>query len=93
MLLDAAGQANDRVSATVSRSHGTVNWFSDIRGYGFINADDGQSLFVHYKGISGSEFRRLESGDRVAFTPVTTEKGVQAVDVEMVAAIEPSIYD
>ncbi len=61
---------------------GTVKWFDSKKGYGFITADNGQDVFVHYTGISGEGFRTLEEGERVSFNVTESEKGLKAVDVE-----------
>ncbi|WP_456342063.1 cold-shock protein [Thermovibrio sp.] len=61
---------------------GTVKWFDSKKGYGFITADNGQDVFVHYTGISGEGFKTLEEGERVSFNVTESEKGLKAVDVE-----------
>jgi len=61
---------------------GTVKWFDSKKGYGFITADNGQDIFVHYTGISGEGFRSLEEGEKVSFTITESEKGLKAVNVE-----------
>jgi CspA family cold shock protein len=61
---------------------GTVKWFDSKKGYGFITADNGQDVFVHYTGISGNGFRTLEEGERVSFNVTESDKGLKAVDVE-----------
>jgi len=61
---------------------GTVKWFDSKKGYGFITADNGQDVFVHYTGINGNGFRTLEEGERVSFNVTESEKGLKAVDVE-----------
>lgn len=61
---------------------GTVKWFDAKKGYGFITADNGQDVFVHYTGISGNGFRTLEEGERVSFGVQESEKGLKAVEVE-----------
>ena len=48
-------------------AEGTVKWFSEKRGYGFISQDEGDDLFFHYSSIDMSGFRKLEEGDRVSF--------------------------
>ena len=61
---------------------GTVKWFSDEKGYGFISPDDGgQDIFVHYSDIEGSGFRSLEEGERVTYEVGQRRKGPQAVNV------------
>lgn len=64
------------------RAEGTVKWFNNEKGYGFITPDEGEKeLFVHYTGISGGGFKSLEGVDRVSFLVVDGPKGVQATDV------------
>ena len=63
-------------------AQGTVKWFSDEKGYGFISPSDGsEDLFVHYTGIEGSGFKTLEEGDPVTFKTSQEKKGFQAVNV------------
>ena len=61
---------------------GTVKWFDSKKGYGFITADNGQDVFVHYTGTSGTGFRTLEEGERVSFNITESDKGLKAVEVE-----------
>jgi CspA family cold shock protein len=62
--------------------NGTVKWFNNRKGYGFIARDAGGEVFVHYTSIVGQEgFLRLEEGDRVEFRVEQAEKGPAAVDV------------
>jgi CspA family cold shock protein len=64
---------------------GTVKWFNDEKGYGFIRPDDGgKDVFVHYLDIEGSGFRSLEEGERVTFEVTQGGKGLQAVKVSKV---------
>jgi CspA family cold shock protein len=61
---------------------GTVKWFNDSKGYGFITPDEGgEDLFVHHSGISGSGFKTLAEGAKVEYTPEQGQKGMQATNV------------
>ncbi len=64
-------------------AEGTVKWFSDHKGYGFIEQEDGQDVFVHHTGINASGFKTLNEGQRVRFEIETGEKGPKAKDVEI----------
>ena len=64
-------------------AEGTVKWFSDHKGYGFIEQDDGQDLFVHHTGINASGFKSLNEGQRVRFEIETNEKSSKAKNVEI----------
>jgi len=63
------------------RETGTVKWFNDSKGYGFIKRDEGDDVFVHFNAISGEGYRTLKEGQRVEFTVTQGEKGLQAADV------------
>jgi CspA family cold shock protein len=63
------------------RVTGTVKWFSRQKGYGFIEVEGGDDVFVHFSAIQGEGFRNLDEGDRVEFTIETSDKGPQAADV------------
>ncbi len=63
---------------------GTVKWFNGSKGYGFIEREDGEDLFVHYNSIIGDGFRNLDEGQRVEFTVVQGQKGPQAQDVMVI---------
>ena len=63
---------------------GTVKWFNDQKGYGFISQDEGGDIFVHYSAVSGSGFRTLSEGDRVEFTVEQGQKGPAAGNVNRI---------
>lgn len=62
-------------------SEGTVKWFNPRKGYGFITAEGGKDIFVHYADISGEGYRTLVEGDVVTFDIVEGEKGLRAENV------------
>ena len=66
------------------RETGTVKWFNNGKGYGFIVRDEGEDVFVHYSSIQGTGFRSLEEGQRVEFTVGEGTKGLQAQDVTVI---------
>ena len=61
--------------------HGTVKWFNNAKGFGFIGRDDGPDVFVHHSDIAGDKFKTLREGDRVEFDIVEGPKGQQAANV------------
>jgi CspA family cold shock protein len=63
---------------------GTVKWFNDAKGYGFIARDDGEDVFVHYSSIEGEGYRTLVEGAEVEFEIEDTPKGPRAVGVVVV---------
>jgi len=66
-------------------SNGTVKWFNDEKGFGFITPDDGgDDLFVHFKAIQGSGFKSLKEGQKVTYEAVKGQKGMQAENVQLV---------
>jgi CspA family cold shock protein len=63
-------------------TQGTVKWFSDSKGFGFIQREDGPDVFVHHSAIEGSGFRSLKEGDVVEFEVTQGPKGPQASNVK-----------
>lgn len=63
------------------RETGTVKWFNNTKGYGFIEREQGEDVFVHFSAIRGEGYRSLEEGQRVEFVVTQGEKGLQAEDV------------
>jgi CspA family cold shock protein len=69
------------------RESGTVKWFNEQKGFGFITRDGGGDVFVHYSAIQGQRgFRTLNEGDRVEFTVEQGQKGPAAAEVQRVEA-------
>jgi CspA family cold shock protein len=62
-------------------ANGTVKWFSDQKGFGFIEQEDGPDVFVHHSGINASGFKSLREGDQVTFDIEDGKKGPAAVNV------------
>ncbi len=63
---------------------GTVKWFNNSKGYGFISRDGGDDVFVHYQSIVSDGYKSLNENDKVEFTVVDGEKGPQASDVRVI---------
>jgi CspA family cold shock protein len=61
---------------------GTVKWFNDGKGFGFIQREDGPDVFVHFSAIAGNGFRSLQEGQRVEFEVTQGPKGPQAANVK-----------
>ena len=81
------GPQQDRVSEdpsgvrNVSRIKGTVKWFNNAKGFGFIGREDGPDVFVHYSAIQSEGYKSLQEGDNVEFEIVQGQKGPQAESV------------
>lgn len=63
-------------------SQGTVKWFNETKGYGFITCEDGSDVFVHYTSIQDNGFRTLSEGQPVSFDIEQGDKGPKAINVE-----------
>ncbi len=84
-LVPSGGSARRKGPKREHMAQGTVKWFNEEKGYGFIEPDEGgEDLFVHYTAITGSGFRGLEEGERVSYEPAQGQKGPQAVNVSKV---------
>ncbi len=66
------------------RIQGTVKWFNNSKGYGFISQENGDDVFVHFKSIVGEGYRTLNENDKVEFVITEGEKGPQASEVEVI---------
>jgi cold shock protein len=78
-----AGKVTGREDRTLAE--GTVKWFSNEKGYGFIQQDGGEDVFVHFSEIQGDGYRTLNEGQRVEFDVVQGSKGLQASGVRSIA--------
>jgi CspA family cold shock protein len=65
----------------MSKVTGTVKWFNDSKGFGFIEQEDGPDVFVHFSAIQGDGFKSLAEGQKVEFTVTDGQKGPQAEEV------------
>lgn len=65
-----------------TRQTGTVKWFNDAKGFGFITQENGPDLFVHFRSIEGNGFKSLKEGQQVTFETIEGQKGLQADKVQ-----------
>ncbi len=63
------------------KEQGTVKWFNNEKGYGFVSRDSGEDVFVHHTAIQGSGFKSLNEGDKIEFEVAKGPKGLQAQNV------------
>ncbi|MBD9680543.1 cold-shock protein [Pseudomonas sp. LABIM340] len=66
-----------------NRQNGTVKWFNETKGYGFITPESGPDVFVHFRAIEGTGFKTLAEGQKVTFEVVQGQKGMQAERVQV----------
>lgn len=71
-------------------SKGTIKWFNNEKGYGFINGKVNEDIFVHYTSIKIDGYRTLSEGEEVEYKLIKTDKGLQAIDVKPVKELEPT---
>ena len=67
-----------------NRENGTVKWFNDAKGFGFISRENGEDVFVHFRSIQSQGFKSLQEGQKVSFTVTKGQKGLQADAVQPV---------
>jgi len=65
------------------RETGTVKWFDAKKGFGFINREDGEDVFIHYSSIQGTGYRVLQDGQKVEFEVVQGRKGLEAANLKV----------
>ncbi|NOX67322.1 MAG: cold-shock protein [Chlorobi bacterium] len=65
------------------RKQGTVKWFNSSKGYGFIQQENGEDVFVHFQSIISDGYKTLDENDKVEFSVTEGPKGLQAADVEV----------
>lgn len=75
----------------MDRITGTVKWFSDQKGYGFLAQDDGPDVFVHHTAIEGSGYKTLQEGEKVEFSVIQESQGPKAQNVVRLDPPSPDI--
>jgi len=76
-----SGKSARNEGAHVERLKGTVKWFNNAKGYGFLGREDGPDVFIHYSSITSEGYKSLQEGDKVEFEIVQGQKGPQAANV------------
>jgi CspA family cold shock protein len=79
------GAIRKKEGAHVERLKGTVKWFNNAKGYGFLGRDDGPDVFIHYSSITTEGYKSLQEGDQVEFEIAQGQKGPQAANVTKVS--------
>jgi len=79
-----SSQQKFKIETGTSMETGTVKWFNDAKGYGFISRQNGEDVFVHFSAIQGGGFRSLQEGQTVQFDVTKGPKGFQAEKVQSV---------
>ncbi len=85
LVLDPPAQGPAEKGGYVERLKGTVKWFNNAKGYGFIGRADGPDVFVHYSAITSEGYKSLQEGDQVEFEIAEGQKGPQAANVTKAA--------
>ncbi len=81
----SSGQTNTQDQGeSTNMVNGTVKWFNDSKGFGFIEQENGEDVFCHFSAIAGDGFKSLAEGDSVTFEITTGPKGLQAANVRMI---------
>jgi CspA family cold shock protein len=83
-MVDTAASCSDEHQGETKMVEGTVKWFNDAKGFGFIQQDNGDDVFVHFSQIQGNGFKSLADGDRVSFDVSAGPKGQQAANVSRI---------
>ena len=79
---DLVRTANSAAEGNSEMEQGTVKWFNDAKGFGFISRQNGEDVFAHYSAIVSSGFKSLQEGQAVQFNVVKGPKGWQAADIQ-----------
>jgi CspA family cold shock protein len=82
-LIEAAAASRKPIKVTSPFATGTVKWFSEIKGYGFITGDDDKELFVHITGLLAGPSSNLRPGQRVRYLVGQTARGERAIEVDL----------
>jgi cold shock protein len=84
LIRSVSSQPKSNIEIGISMEQGTVKWFNDAKGYGFISRQNGEDVFVHFSAIQAGGFRSLQEGQTVQFDVTKGPKGWQAENVQAV---------